>query len=369
MMTDDRALLHGIRVLELGGIGPGPHAGMLLAALGAEVIRIERVDGAREWDATRRGRILVRADIKDGGSAEQVRLLADLADVVIEGFRPGVAERLGLGAGELRGRNPRLVYAHMTGWGQHGPWAQRAGHDINYVGLTGALHAIGTDSPIPPLNLVGDFGGGSLYLALGVAAALVRRASTGAGCELDAAIVDGVCSLMQLIWSLDADGRWQDERGVNLLDGGMPYYRTYRCADGGWMAVGALEPGFYAELLAGLGLDPQDVPDRDDPLRRDELARTLAEAFAAHPRSHWERVFAGVDACATPVLSMSEAPQHPHLAARGSLYADADGVLAAAAPREAGAPPSYLDRSTDTTLDEALARWGSPGGRSAPSDE
>lgn len=357
MMTDGSALLDGVRVLELGGIGPVPHAGMLLAALGAEVIRIERLGGARDWDATRRGRITVRADIKDAATAEEIRALSDRADVVIEGFRPGVADRLGFGADRLRARNPRLVYAHMTGWGQDGPWAQRAGHDINYIGLTGALHAVGADAPTPPLNLVGDFGGGSLYLAFGVAAALARRARTGVGCELDAAIVDGVCSLMQLIWSLREDGRWSDERGTNLLDGGTPHYRTYRCADGGWMAVGALEPAFYAQLVEGLGLRPAEIPDRDDPSQWPALARLFADAFAAAPRAHWERVFAGSDACVTPVLSMAEAAHHPHLAARGCLRTDADGVLAAAAPREAGAAPSYLGRSGDTALDDAMARW------------
>jgi alpha-methylacyl-CoA racemase len=330
---------------------------MLLAALGADVIRIERAEESRDWDATRRGRTLVRADLKDAIAAEEIRSLCDVADVFIEGFRPGVAERLGFGPAQLRSRNQRLVYARMTGWGQDGPWAGRAGHDINYIGLTGALHAIGEGSPLPPLNLVGDFGGGSLYLALGVTAALARRAMTGVGCELDAAIVDGVSSLMQLIWSLRADGRWRDERASNLLDGGAPYYRTYRCADGGWMAVGAIEPAFYAQLLGGLGLRPNDVPNRDDSAQWHALAETLAAAFAAQPRSYWEQVFADSDACVTPVLSMDEAPRHPHLAARGSVRVVADGVIAAAAPREAKAAPTYLARATRVALAEASKRW------------
>lgn len=360
MTVGRRSLLDGVRVLEVGGIGPVPHAGMLLAALGADVFRVERADGAdgeRSWDATRRGRTVVRADLRNPDDLERVRLLADRADVFVEGFRPGVTERLGLGPDLMRERNPGLIYARMTGWGQDGPLADRAGHDINYLGLTGALHAIGEDRPVPPLNLVGDFGGGSVYLALGISAALVRRAHTGQGCELDAAIVDGVSSLMQLIWSLRADGRWRDERGSNLLDGGTPYYRTYRCADGGWMAVGALEPAFYAQLLAGLGLGAHEVPDRDDPSRWPELERVFAQAFAAEPRAHWERVFEGTDACVSPVLSMAEAPQHPHLTARGVLRSEADGVLVAAAPREAEEPATYLGPSRPHALDDAVALW------------
>ncbi|WP_122817795.1 CaiB/BaiF CoA transferase family protein [Nocardioides pantholopis] len=359
----DSGLLAGVRVVEVGGIGPVPHAGMLLASLGADVVRVERAgdpDALRSWDATRRGRTVVQADLKDPAQVEQVRSLADQADVLVEGFRPGVAERLGLGPDVLRGRNPGLVYARMTGWGQDGPWADRAGHDINYLGLTGALHAIGEERPVPPLNLVGDFGGGSLYLALGIAAALTRRARTGVGCELDTAIVDGASSLMQLIWSLRAEGRWQDQRSSNLLDGGTPYYRTYRCADGGWMAVGALEPAFYAQLLAGLGLDPAAVPDRDDTTQWARLTKVLEDAFSAESRTHWEQVFEGTDACTTPVLSMAEAPHHPHLAARGVLREDPDGVLVGVAPREGRRPATHLDRSTGSTLEGAAQRWTTP---------
>ncbi len=211
---------------------------------------------------------------------------------------------------------------------------------------------------MPPLNLVGDFGGGSTYLVAGVLAALLRRGRTGRGCVLDAAIVDGASSLMQLVWSLQAVGRWSDRRASNLLDGGAPFYRTYRCADDGWMAVGSLEPAFYRLLLDGLGLSPDDVPDRDDPGCWPELAHVLADRFAAHPRAHWEAVFDGTDACVTPVLSMSEAPDHPHLVARGALRRTDDGVLAAAAPREAGAAAGDLPASEHLGLGAAVARWG-----------
>lgn len=279
-------LLDGVRVVELGGIGPVPHAGMLLASLGADVIRVERSGepDARAWDATRRGRTVVSADLKSPEDVRRVRGLVAAADVLVEGFRPGVAERMGLGPDELRSLNPGLVYARMTGWGQHGPWADRAGHDINYIGLTGALHAIGDDRPSPPLNLVGDFGGGSAYLVLGVVSALVRRGRTGEGCEIDAAIVDGTSSLMQLIWSLRADGRWQDRRAANLLDGGTPFYRTYRCADGGWMAVGALEPAFYRAMLEGLGLTARTsriVPTRPSGRRWRRFSQAPSRAVRA----------------------------------------------------------------------------------------
>jgi alpha-methylacyl-CoA racemase len=351
--------LLGVRVLEIGGIGPGPHAGMLLAGLGADVVRIDRPapPGARDWDATRRGRTTIAADLKDPESVEMVRTLADQADVLIEGFRPGAAERMGLGPEELRARNQRLVYARMTGWGQDGPWARRAGHDINYIGLTGALDAIGSGTPVPPLNLVGDFGGGSTYLCVGVLAALVRRATTGTGCELDAAIVDGAASLMQLIWSLQADGRWSEPRGANLLDGGAPYYRTYECADGGWMAVGAIEPAFYAELVAGLGLAVERLPDRDDRTQWPALGRLFAETFLRQPRAHWETVFESTDACTTPVLGMHEVASHPHMASREVVRDQPGGVLVAAAPRESGAPASFLDHSVEATLAEAIDRW------------
>lgn len=353
-------LLHGVRVLEVGGIGPVPHAGSLLAGLGADVVRVERGDeppDAWSWDATRRGRTSVRADLKDPDDLAGVLALAARADVLLEGFRPGVAERMGIGPDRLRAAHPGLVYGRMTGWGQDGPWASAAGHDINYLGLTGALHAIGADTPVPPLNLVGDFGGGSTFLVAGVLAALLRRGRTGRGCVVDAAIVDGASHLMQLVWSLRAAGRWADRRASNLLDGGAPFYRTYRCADGGFVAVGSLEPAFYLQLLEGLGLAPDEVPDRDDPSSWPRLTQVLADRFGSQPRAHWERVFDGTDACVTPVLSLAEAPDHAHLAARGVLRHDDDGVLVGAAPREAGAGPAYLPVSEQVGLDDAVARW------------
>lgn len=356
-MTD---FLEGIRVLEIGGIGPIPHAGMILASHGADVVRVERAGGRaedRRWDGTRRGRSVVYADLSSKSDRELVLALADRADVVLEGHRPGVADRMGVGPGAVRARNPRAVYGQMTGWGQDGPWAGMAGHDINYIGVTGALHATGAAEPMPPLNLVGDFGGGSTYLVIGVLSALVARERTGEGCVLDASIVDGTTSLMQLIWSLQGAGRWQDQRQQNFLDGGAPHYRTYECADGGWMAVGALEPQFYALFLAGLGIDGEAIPDRSDPSQWPALAAIFAAAFGQHPRRHWEAVFDGTDACVTPVLSMSEVAGHPHLSARGTLVPSDDGSLAATAPRVVGATATTLPPSSDSTLPRQIERW------------
>ncbi|MEN8673405.1 CaiB/BaiF CoA-transferase family protein [Nocardioides sp.] len=324
--------LNGIQVVEMAGIGPGPHACMMLADLGAEVIRVLRPSEATEEHNahTLRGRRRVVADLKDPADRDRVLDLIASADVLVEGFRPGVMERLGLGPGEAMARNPRLVFARMTGWGQHGPYAAMAGHDINYISITGALHAIGTgESPVPPLNLVGDYGGGSMLLVNGVLAALVQRATTGEGQVVDAAMVDGASVLLAGILELRPDRTWNDTRSNNLLDGAAPFYRTYRCSDGGFMAVGAIEPQFYALVVSGLGLDADLLPDRDDPASWPELTTVLAEAFDAQPRSHWESVFDGTDACVTPVLDFEEAVTHPHVAARGSLTRDAAGFVTA----------------------------------------
>lgn len=324
--------LSGIQVVEMAGIGPGPHACMMLADLGAEVIRVLRPSEApEEHNAhTLRGRRRVVADLKDPADRDRVLDLIASADVLVEGFRPGVMERLGIGPGEAMARNPRLVFARMTGWGQHGPYAAMAGHDINYISITGALHAIGTsESPVPPLNLVGDYGGGSMLLVNGVLAALVQRATTGEGQVVDAAMVDGASVLLAGILELRPDRTWNDTRSNNLLDGAAPFYRTYRCSDGGFMAVGAIEPQFYALVVSGLGLDADLLPDRDDPASWPELTTVLAEAFDAQPRSHWESVFDGTDACVTPVLDFEEAVTHPHVAARGSLTRDAAGFVTA----------------------------------------
>jgi alpha-methylacyl-CoA racemase len=292
-----------------------------------------RSAGGPDW--VLRGRRLIAADLKEPGDRQAVLELVDRADVLIEGFRPGVAERLGLGPDHCLSRNPRLVYARMTGWGQHGPLADRAGHDINYIGLTGVLHAIGTAGarPTPPLNLVGDFGGGSLYLVVGVLAALWEREHSGAGQVVDAAIVDGTSSLAQLIWSLRGLGMWTDQPAANLLDTGTPYYDTYACADGRYVAVGALEPRFYANLLAGLGLNPADLPAREDPAGWPTLRARFAEAFATRTRDAWAAVFDGVDACVTPVLTFAEAAEHPHLTSRGTLPSFGGVTQAAPAPR------------------------------------
>ena len=322
--------LQGLKVVEFGGIGPGPHGAMLLADLGAEVVRVERPSGGLSVvpDASRdfllRGRRSVSADLKSASGRAEVLSLISAADVVIEGFRPGVLERLGLGPSDCLAVNPGLVYARMTGWGQTGPLADRAGHDINYLSLTGVLHAIGK----PPLNLVGDFGGGSLYLVLGVLAALWERQRTGRGQVVDAAIVDGVASLAQMIWSMKAQSVWEDAPDSNLLDGGCPFYSIYECADGRSVAVGALEPQFYALLLAGLGLF--DLPEQMDRAAWPLLRKTFAEAFLQRTRDEWAEVFDGTDACVTPVLTLDEAAAHPHLVARGVFTSDG---AAAPAPR------------------------------------
>jgi len=333
--------LDGMRVVELAGIGPGPHAAMLLADLGADVVRVERPagqgrkpsEGQPDW--LLRGRRSVAANLKEPHGRDTALRLIDRADVLIEGFRPGVTERLGLGPDDCLARNPRLVYARMTGWGQDGPMSARAGHDINYISVTGVLHAIGTAGarPTPPLNLVGDFGGGSLYLVLGVLAALWERGRSGAGQVVDAAIVDGSSSLAQMIWAFRAVGSWSDQPASNLLDSGAPYYDTYACADGKYIAVGALEPRFYAQLLAGLGLEPGELPEQRDPAGWPLIRARLTEAFAARPRDEWTRRFAGTDACVTPVLTFGEAAEHPHLTARGTISPVGGIPQAAPAPR------------------------------------
>jgi alpha-methylacyl-CoA racemase len=362
--------LGGLRVVELAGIGPGPHAAMMLADLGADVVRVQRPGDAGvlpHRDQLLRGRRLVLADLGQPAERDAVLELISRADVLLEGFRPGVAERLGLGPDALLARNPRLVYGRITGWGQHGPLASRAGHDINYLALTGGLHAIGRpgERPVPPLNLVGDFGGGSMLVLTGVLAALWERERSGRGQVVDAAMVDGIGVLLQMVWGLRASGLWSDERGANLLDGGAPFYDTYECADGGYVAVGSLEHRFYTRLLEGLGLDPEDLPDRDDPGEWPALRERLRAAFAGRTRDEWAEIFAGTDACVTPVLRFDEVAGHPHAAARGSVI-EVDGVpQAAPAPRfsrSRTAPPAAPPREPED-LAGALARWApSPAG-------
>lgn len=332
--------LEGLRVVELAGIGPGPHAAMVLADLGAEVTRIERPGGGFDPtgdhpDHLLRGRRFVTADLKTNEDRAMVLSLIETADVLLEGFRPGVAERLGLGPAVCVTRNPRLVYGRMTGWGQDGPLARYSGHDINYIALTGVLHAIGhADArPAPPLNLLGDFGGGSMFLIAGVLAALWERERSGQGQVVDAAIVDGTSVLAQLIWAYRGAGAWSDDRAVNLLDGGAPFYDTYTCADGKWVAVGALEAKFYAELLGGLGVAWEDLPDQMDPSGWPHLRRRFAEVFATRTRDEWADVFTGTDACVTPVLTFEEATRNNHLAARGTLCVIEGVPQASPAPR------------------------------------
>jgi len=351
-------------VLELAGIGPVPHAAMILADLGAEVVRIERPDTPPDAarDALLRGRRSVTLDLK---APTDVRTLLDLtehADVLVEGLRPGVTERLGVGPDECLARNPRLVYGRMTGWGQDGPRAHRAGHDINYISLTGALHAIGRagQRPVPPLNLVGDFGGGSMFLLTGVLAALFERSISGRGQVVDAAMVDGGSVLLQMMWAWRGTGDWSDSRGGNLLDGGAPFYDTYTCADGRHMAVGALEPAFYEQFLHGLGL--RDLPDRGDRANWQQLRTIFAGRFAEHDQAHWRQVFEETDACVTPVLSMSEALTDEHLLSRGT-FVTVDGVeQPAPAPRFSRSltghpvPPRRPGQDTEAVLADWLNR-------------
>ncbi len=338
--------LAGLRVIELAGIGPVPHAAMVLGDLGADVVRVERPVGGfdptgGQADYTLRNRRSLAADLKTGTGRELVLRLAAKADVLLEGYRPGVAERLGVGPQECHAVNPALVYGRMTGWGQAGPMASRAGHDINYISLTGILHAIGTgDRPAVPLNLVGDYGGGSMFLVTGVLAALWERQRSGAGQVVDAAMVDGASVLLQMVWAFRGAGIWTDDRSANLLDGGAPFYDTYTCADGRWIAVGALEPQFYAQFLAGLGIAGEDLPEQMDRSGWPRLRARFTEVIVSRTRDEWAEIFAGTDACVTPVLSFGEAAQFPHITARETVIT-LDGIpQAAPAPRFSRTPPA-----------------------------
>jgi alpha-methylacyl-CoA racemase len=343
-VTETSGPLAGVRVVELSGIGPGPFCGLLLADLGAEVIQVDRPGGARGGsganrnDVVSRGKRRIVVDLKHPRGAEVVLRLAAESDALIEGYRPGVAERLGVGPADCLARNPALVYGRMTGWGQDGPLASSAGHDIGYIALTGALHAIGRAGGPPqiPVNYLGDFGGGSMFLALGLVAGVLAARSTGRGRVVDAAIVDGTAMLQAMTYGMLSAGGWTDERGVNLLDSGAPYYDVYATADGRHMAVGALEPQFYA-AFTGLLFAPDgvtdDLPDRNDRARWPELRQRFAARFAERSQEEWTRVFTGTDACVAPVRTMTEAPADPHLAARAT-YVTVDGVLQPApAPR------------------------------------
>jgi alpha-methylacyl-CoA racemase len=339
--------LAGVRVVELAGIGPGPFAAMLLADLGADVVRVDRpggaglgVDPAR--DLTNRNKRSVLVDLKADRGPAVVRDLAARADVLIEGYRPGVAERLGVGPEQCLARNPRLVYGRMTGWGQHGPLAATAGHDIGYIAVTGALAMTGPADgpPVAPANLLGDYAGGSLYLVTGILAALLHARTHGEGQVVDAAIVDGTAHLTTMIHAMRAAGAWQDRREANLLDGGAPFYGVYETADGGYMAVGALEQRFHDEFAALLGLSERESALRADPARWPELRAAIAARFRTRTRGAWTEVFTGSDACTAPVLTLAEAPDHPHLAARGTFTENGGPVQPAPAPRFSATPTS-----------------------------
>jgi alpha-methylacyl-CoA racemase len=350
--------LTGVKVIELGGIGPGPHAAMVLADLGADVVRVRRPGGlqmpAEDLDLLHRGKRIVDLDVK----SEPGKLL-DLvakADVLIDAFRPGTCERLGVGPDDCAAVNSRLIFARITGWGQDGPLAQTAGHDINYLSQTGALSAIGYRDrpPVAPLNLVADFGGGSMFVLLGIVAALYERERSGKGQVIDAAMVDGVSILSQMAWTMKSTGSLKDQRESFMLDGGAPFYRTYETSDGKYMAVGAIEPQFFAQLLAGLGLSAEDVPSQLDASAFPKVHELFAERFAGKSRDEWTGIFAGTDACVTPVLTWTEAAHNEHLRARSTLL-QANGVdQAAPAPRFSRTPsgPVGAPPKTTTPIDE-----------------
>ncbi|MCJ1675798.1 CoA transferase [Streptomyces sp. APSN-46.1] len=361
--------LAGVRVVELAGIGPGPFAAMLLADLGADVVRVDRPGGGGlavnpAYDVTNRNKRSVLLDLKSAEGPARVLDLVERADVLIEGFRPGVAERLGVGPADCHARNPKLVYGRMTGWGQEGPLAHTAGHDIAYIAVTGALGMIGNphEPPAVPANLVGDYAGGSLYLVIGVLAALQHaRTPGGAGQVVDAAIVDGTAHLTAMIHGMVAAGGWQDRRGANLLDGGCPFYGTYETSDGQYMAVGALEQQFYDEFTRLLGIGDQ-APARKDPARWGELRESVAARFRTRTRQEWTEVFEGTDACVAPVLSLREAPHHPHLAARGT-FTDFGGITQPApAPRFSATPSAVTSGPALPGADTAsvAADWDVP---------
>jgi alpha-methylacyl-CoA racemase len=344
--------LTGLTVLELAGLGPGSYCAMMLADMGAEVLRIQRpatdAQNAAPNPVVGRGMRSLVLDLKSEAGRQAVLRLADKSDALIEGFRPGVMERLGLGPDDCLGRNPRLVYGRMTGWGQYGPLSGFAGHDINYIALTGALAAIGTSDsgPIAPLNLLGDFGGGGMMLAFGIVCVLLEARNSGKGQVVDAAMTDGTAMLMATTYGYHAAGRWQAERGTDLLDGAAHFYTTYRCADDKWVAVGAIEPRFYANLLTRIGLDPTQFQPQHDRQRWPEWKARLATIFATRSRDEWCAVMAGTDACFSAVLDLREAPLHPHNVAR-KTFIDHEGALQPApAPRFSRTSPHIGPRRT-----------------------
>jgi alpha-methylacyl-CoA racemase len=353
--------LAGVRVLEIQAMGPGPFCAMMLSDFGAEVIRVDRVgtvhDGQASADVLARGRRSVAVDLKRPGGTDLVLRMVEQADVLIEGYRPGVMERLGLGPDACLARNPRLVYGRVTGWGQDGPWAAHAGHDINYISLAGVLWPIGRDgdAPVPPLNYVGDFGGGGMLLAVGVCAALAERATSGRGQVIDAAMVDGAALLNSFMYGMRAMGQWGTERGRNLLDTGAPFYETYETADGKWVSVGSIESKFFRNLVTRLGLDI-DPETQNDEASWPILREKLAAVFLTRTRDEWTALLAGADACFAPVLSPWEAPDHPHNAERGTFIESFGVTQPGPAPRfgrtpaAIGGPPPANGQHTDEIL-------------------
>ena len=357
--------LKGYRVVEMAGLGPVPFCAMLLSDMGADVVRIDREGGNNplglKVDVLNRGRRSVALDLKSSQGVATCLDLVAKADALIEGYRPGVMERLGLGPRECQARNPRLVYGRMTGWGQEGPLADAAGHDINYIALTGALSAMGTrESVVPPLNLVGDFGGGALYLAFGVVCAMLEGKSSGKGQVVDAAMVDGAAHLMTMMYGLKHNGLWVDHRSSNLLDGGAHFYGAFECADGEWVAIGSIEPQFYKLLLQGVGIDPGSSDASQESANWPKMRERLQAVFLRQPRAHWCALMEGTDICFAPVLSMSEAPEHPHNVARETFVREFDVLQPAPAPRFArtpgaiaGPPPAPGEHTA-----EVLKEWG-----------
>lgn len=355
--------LSGLKVVEIQGLGPTPFAAMWLADMGADVVRIERPNLKplipQKTDVLNRGREFVALDLKDPVDRDAARELINRADMLIEGMRPGVMERLELGPDIFKETNPKLVYGRMTGWGQSGPLAQAAGHDINYIAITGALHAIGTDHPVPPLNLLGDFGGGGMYLVAGMLAALHAAQKSGKGAVVDAAITDGTAHLMAMIYSMYGANIWADQREANLLDGGAPFYRVYECACGGHMSVGAIEAKFFAELLIRLELDAEALPAQMDTENWPTLRARLAQRFLQKTRDEWTKIMEGSDACCAPVLSLEEAPNHPHNKARGA-FTQLGGVIQPQAAPKLSPPTASAkigDERTPQPLDVVMARW------------
>ncbi|MBS0408690.1 MAG: CoA transferase [Proteobacteria bacterium] len=356
--------LSGLKVVEFAGIGPGPFCGMLLSDLGADVVRVDRKGGrgGAKSDITSRGRRSVALDLKQPAAVEACLKLIEGADAILEGFRPGVMERLGLGPDVALKRNPKLVYGRMTGWGQFGPYAQAAGHDMNYIAITGALDAIGTkDKPVPPLNLVGDFGGGALYLAFGLLAGVISARETGKGQVIDCAMSDGAASLMAMFYGFKAGGAWSDAgRRTNLLDGGAHFYDTYQCADGKWISIGSIEPQFYALLLEKTGITDPDFKAQMDRGQWDSLRERLAKVIAGKTQAEWCQIMDATDVCFAPILDMDEAPKHAHNVAR-KTFVEVEGVVQPAPAPRFSATPGVIQGpppAIGAHNESALKDWG-----------